>query len=521
MPQSFGGFAATMAGLPITMAGEIDEAVPLVGAALREGKGPVVGAVGVHVKSGDRLVDMLTRGEAARFDAKVDQATRITLLSDKVAPESAKVALGVLGNYLLVGQKPADLLAVGPYVARTLSVAPVPKEEIALEIAEPALGGPILDAVKELRGHAETGAAALVPVGGLLDGLVSLLGDAKHARLTLALDGAAVHGRATVAPKPGNGPGSKLVADLAVGDAKPLLELPDTTTLGILWRESAAARTESAGKQGEALLKLLGKEAGAEDKSAISAALGAEAEARGDWLTVGVAFNGTGPTAAVRAPVSDAEKMKKALKQLVDLTAMASFKKALADLGLRLTSEKTVVENLAGEVMRVRFARVDPAAKDDKGKGEKPKGDAKGKDDKAKKAPEPPAAEVPSAVDLLYTVNADGLYASAGFDPKESLRTLTRAAAGSSLGKLAPMASALAQVGSDATFVLVADALRIDAMTTGRGAPANPAPVVVAAGRTASPAELWGRFDIPVSVVQLMVTEMVRRRSAAPAAPAQ
>ena len=521
MPQSFGGLAATLVGLPITMAAEIDDAVPLVGAAVREGKGPIQGVVGLHVKAGDRFVDQLTRGEGARYNATVDAGSHVTLLTDKVAPEASRVALGVLGNYLLVGQKPADLFGVGPYVARTLSVAPQPKEEIAVELPEAALTGPIVDSARELRAAGDGPMATLVPLTGLIDHAIELLSDATHARLTFTLDPGTVHARVVVTPRPGTGPGARLVGELAVGDTRPLLDLPDTTSLGLFWRESAAARSENAPKQAEALARLLGKDVTAEDREAITVALRGEAEARGDWQTVGIAFNGTGPTAVVRAPVADTDKMKKALKQLVDLGGTASFKKMLGELGLKLSADKAVVENLAGEVMRVRLARTDGEdAKAPKGKPEKAKGDARAKGDKTRTAAEPaPGQETPKAIDLLYLVDKDGLFAAAGYDPRDSLRALVKAPSGGNLGGSAAMTSALASVGSEAAFVLIADALRINAMTSGTAPPQASAPLVLAAGRTAAPAELWGRLDLPMPVLQMLITDYTRRRSAPPAPP--
>lgn len=520
LPQSFGGLVTTLTGMPITLAAEIDESVPVLGAASRQGKNPALITVGVHVKSGERFLNQLTRGEAARFAAVVDPQSRVTILTDKTSPESARFALGLVGNYLLIGPKAADLHALGPYVARTLPTSVVPKEEVAVEMSEAALAGPILEAVRELAARSEGAAAALIPLGSMLEGLTALLGDAKHARLTMSFDERVAHARATITPKAGGGAGGKLIAELSVGDAKPLVDLPDSTTLGVLWRESGAARGESAPKQAEALAKLLGQEVSAEDRAAISAALKAEADARGDWQAVGIAFNGTGPTAVVRAPVNDPERMKKALKQLVDLAALPTFKKALAGLGLSLTVEKSVVENLAGDVTRVRLARVDvDKGKGDKGKDEKSKGDKAKGDAKAKKAPEPPPPEVPKAIDLLYLVNGEGLFASAGFDPKDALRALAKAPAGASLGGDAKLRALLGGIG-DASFVLVADVLRINAATTGVNAPPTAAPVLIAAGRGAQPAELWGRADVPYVVVQQIVAEYTRRR-ATPPAPVQ
>jgi hypothetical protein len=517
LPQSFGSLVTTLVGMPITMSAEIDEAVPVVGAAARLGKGPIAFAVGVHVKAGDRFVDQLTRGEAARFDATVDQASRVTLLTDKIAPESMKVSLGVLKNYLLIGRTPADLYALGPYVVRTLAAAPPPKEPIAIELPEQALAGPVREALADMRGRAEGSSAAIVPLGGMLDDASAVLGDAKHARFVIDFDRASLHARFAVTPKPGSA-GEKLVAATAIGDVKPLLELPDSTTIAVLWRESSAARAENTPKQAEALARLLGKGGTDEDRAAIAAALRAGVDARGDWQALGVAFNGSGPSAVVRAPVRSADDMKKALKQLVDAAGTPSLKKALAGFGFKLSADKAVVENVAGEVGRVRLSRGDDEAKSDKKDAKPEKKDAKADkgDAKAKSAEKgekgAPAAETPKAIDLLYLVDDKSLYVAAGYDPKDSLRALLKAPTGPNLGGVAPMASALSAIGNDASFVLVADALRINAMTTGANAPAVPTPLVIAAGRTAP--DLWARADLPFAVVQQLAQEYMRRQSA-------
>jgi hypothetical protein len=525
LPQSFGALATTLIGLPVTIAAEIDEGVPVVGAAVRDGTGAPEVVVGLHVKAGDRFVDQVTRGEGARFNATVDATSHITRLTDKVAPERAKFALGVLGNYLLVAAKPADLDAVGPYVVRTLGAAraprdaAAPKEDVVIDLPEKALAGPIADQIKQMRGTVDGAPVTLIPLGAMLDSAATLAGDAKGARVTLTFDDAAVHGRAAVTAKPG-GAGSKLVADLAVGDVKPLLDLPDTTTLGLLWRESAKARLDNAPKQADALARLLGAGVTDEDKAAITSALRAESAARGDWQAIGVAFAGTGPTAMVRAPVEDPEAMRKALKQLVDLSNLAGFKKLVGAMGVTVTTDKVVVENLAADVTRVRLAHGDPK----RGKDDKPAKsaqDAKPAKPGGKSDANPAGAA--NAVDLLYFVDANGLFAAAGYDPRDSLRALTKAPGGASLAGSAPVAAALKDVGAEVVFALVADVLRMDAMTSGRMPPAASTPVVLAAGRASAGAatELWARFDLPTSVVQQLVQQFMsqQQRPALPGLP--
>jgi hypothetical protein len=55
MPQGFGALTATLLKLPITAAGEIDEAVPVLGAVIKQESAAAFGAIGIHVRAGDRL----------------------------------------------------------------------------------------------------------------------------------------------------------------------------------------------------------------------------------------------------------------------------------------------------------------------------------------------------------------------------------------------------------------------------------------------------------------------------------
>ena len=65
---------------------------------------------------------------------------------------------------------------------------------------------------------------------------------------------------------------------------------------------------------------------------------------------------------------------------------------------------------------------------------EKGKADPKARLGKVKKDPEPaPQQETPKAIDLLYFVDKDGLFAAAGYDPRDSLRTLVKAPGGGAL----------------------------------------------------------------------------------------
>src|SRR6185437_12987834 len=110
-----------------------------------------------------------------------------------------------------------------------------PKEDVALEIPEKALAGPILDEVRALRGKTEGAAAALLPLAEMLDTASTVFADSAHARAALSFDASVVRARVTVTRKARGAPARKLVADLAVCDAKPLLDLRESTALGLRW----------------------------------------------------------------------------------------------------------------------------------------------------------------------------------------------------------------------------------------------------------------------------------------------
>ena len=510
-PQSFGALAATLLKLPVAVAAEIDGAVPVIGASLKKAPAPAQAAIGIHVKAGGRFVDQLTKGPDARFLGKLDETSRITVLTTKSDTPGAvpQVAMGVLGNYLLIALNAADLAAVGPYVVRTLAPRPAPKEDVAVEMPEAALSGPVL---AEARRSWETtragldriGAPVLLPVAGTVEMLLDVLADSKQARLTLDLAETAVHARMTMTPKPGGGAATKAIEEMAVGDLAPILDLPASALLGMLWREPAAVRAAGIPRQADAIAAKLGPDAKPEDKEAILAALRAEDEARGDWVALGMSLEAIGPNAMVRAPLGDADKMTKALKQLVALGKLASVKAQLKEAGLDVTSGKTVIENLPGDVQRVRFERVQ--AKDAKSGVKDPKG---AKDEKSKGA-SPADGGIPTSIDLLYLVSKDALFGAAGYDPKEALRALVKAPGDGSFGSNAAIRAAVAPLGADASFAVVVDPLRILAIRAGKSAPIEAAPVVIALGKTPQPSTMWGRIDVAAIVVQ----ELIKHRGA-------
>lgn len=505
LPQSSGALAATLLGLPITIAPEIDGAVPIVGAVVdAPGEPRPRAAIGIHVKAGDRFVQQLTAGQSARYSSRVDPATQVTLLDSKGG--KAALAMGVLGNYLLLAEKEADLIEVGPFVARTVSTRTAPKDELALDVPGDALGGPLRAKLEKMWAALKPAADAsgptsligpLISVSSVVDTLLPLLGDLQRGRVSLNLEPGFVRARVSLDAKPGLGPAMKTIAGMAGGDLRPALELPAGTMVAMVLRETAASRKASAPARAEALAKVLGKSASAADREAIAKAVQGLADGRGDWVSAGFRLGGTGPAAYVRGAVADADLLGHSMKDFVAIARTPGAKELLAELELGISAKKTTVEKV-GDVERIRFERA-PA----KGAAAKLPSPVGGK-------VVPPPAD---AVDLFYTIGKEVFVAAAGLDAKAALVSVTSTPEGKLEGTPS-IRAAMEALGGDVTFGLVVEPLLALAAFAGKPGAADSAPVALALGRTPpsgeDPGRIWLRFDVADADVQ----ELVRRRGA-------
>jgi hypothetical protein len=523
LPASFGGLVTSLLGMPIAIVSEIDESLPAFGAITSLPADPRVrSALGVHVKSGPRLVDQLTRGEAARFTATVDPATSITLLESKGTVKGPAV-FGVLGNYLLIGREAADLTQVGPYVVRTMPTQAVPKEDLAIEIPESALSGSLGKMFGERKAALVSMGAAFspaVPVDRILTRLAEITPDLKRARVTVVLEEGWAHLRLEAAPKARGGPALEAIANMRVGDTSPLRELPEDTLIGLMDREDSAARVSSAPTYAAALAQVMGVEpVPEEDRAAMEAALRAVAEARGDWFSAGVSFGATGPTGYARGAARDKAKLERALSDLVALAKLASAKQALKDAGFKVTPKKTAVEGIEGEVQRIRIERIDAA-------GKKPAGKPSADVPNQKRGKEPPlqgaaaaaaaaAADVPLSIDLYYLVREGSFFAAAGYDAKAGLTSVVGAPGQGSFGNNPLVKSALDAIGSEMSFALVVEPLRLVASRAGKPGSGRSAPLVLGMGKGVGEGAMSGptlvfRLDVAAEAVR----EVIKHRNA-------
>lgn len=482
MPASVSALVATLLGLPIMLAAEIDGGIPIVGALVDGGEGQELrGTIGLHVRDGDRFIAQLTRPAEARFAARVDPASHMTYLETKADSPKGSPALAVLGNYLLAARTAGELVQLGPYVARTLPTKPMPKEELAIEANGAALAGPVSKSARAM-----TADAIHLPLGGIVQSALDILADAKLARLTAGFDAQGLHARIAVTPNPG-GPSSKLIADLAVGDPKRMFDLPAESLGAFLFFQSPAARAASAASQAEALARLLDKHVPAAENAAIASALAQLGEARGDWLIGGVSFSPAGPAGFARGAVSDADKLAKGAKALTGLATSGPVKALLEDMDLRVSTGKAKVDGVSGALERVHLARL-------------------GKEKR-------PGSTTPSAIDLLYSIGKDGLLVATGFDAKSALSAIARSPSKDNLGRLPDMKAAIDGFGPEITFAVLFDPLRLGAAQAGKPSETG-GPVAVAAGRRVAAGgdsgELWGRVDVATEALR----ELLRRRSA-------
>jgi hypothetical protein len=187
--------------------------------------------------------------------------------------------------------------------------------------------------------------------------------------------------------------------------------------------------------------------------------------ARGDWLSAGFAFDGTGPSAFVRAAVRDGGALEGALADFVALADRASPRDPIKGQPVSVTVGKTVLENIPGDVYRLRLAR-----------------GAEG----SKKAATPPAAptDTPSAVDVLFRRHEGVFVAATGYASRDVLRALLAAPSGENVRAVEDLAGPLQRLGADLSFAAFFDPARIQVSRAGRPGSATPAPVVVGLGRT-------------------------------------
>lgn len=522
LPTSTGALAATLFGLPLTVGGEIDGNIPVVGAVLegRDGGKPRM-AMGLHLRAAENFINVVSKGELARHSARVDEKTKITIIEPK-GGGSGSAALGVLGNYLLAAPTMDDLLEVGPYVVRNLTTAKMPKNEITLDLPHAAIEGSVAKTIRSKwenikpKPRADSAAISLPsPLQTLVDGVLGVLVEVDRGKITFDFDEQAVHMRFSGAPKSPLPAGSRIAA-MRVGDPKKLLDLPGATDVAVFVRDSDDTRTADAQNYAKSLASAMGKDVTDEDRAAIDKALVALAKSRGDTFAAGLTLLPTGPAAFVRSSVAKQDDFQKAIDDVLGLAERKVVKSWLGELALEVETSKTVLEDIKGDFRRVHVTRVESKVSGDKPKdktnAKTPEAGKTKKDDPATpKAGE--ASTTPKAIDVLYLLGADDLVLGAGYDARAAMRLAIEATPKDNLSARGDLVTAVSALGGSASFVTVADIMRLLARQAGNANPSASAPMVFAVGKGgegASADEPWMKLDAP----NVLIQEVIKRRAA-------
>jgi hypothetical protein len=481
-----GGFPllVTMAlGLPARAAEQVDGDVPLVGAVAAPG-GAAVAVVGLHVRDAGRFVAAMAEGPEARHVARPDAAGPLTLLEAK-AGSPAGPALGVLGNYALVGPDAEALRRLGPYVARTLGAGAPPGGEgdAALVLKRRGLGGPVRERLRagwaawrgeleasERRERARHGgagqafaepAALLAKADGAVGEALELLGDFDDVRATVTVDERGVRARAALVPAGGDGPAARAIAAMAPGPASPLLDLPGDVAVALLWRDAAESRRRGAAERARALAEVLGGRLSEADGRRVDEALGLWAEGRGDWFAAGASAGGGRPALYATGAVADAGALERGVRRLLALPRLPAFAAPFeARAGALRVGEPVALEGGGGAAAVVRFER----------RAEGPPGPRPGSG---------LAAGASERLEVAWAVGPDRASFAVAADAGRALGSMVGAPKAERLGAEGDVRRAVEALGDEASFALLALPLRALG-----GSDRSAAPLLVAAGRS-------------------------------------
>lgn len=483
LPANYPILVTTLTGLPPTAASLIDADLPAVGALIELGEGDPGVVLAVHLRSGRELIAAVTKGADARFDTKRNDQTQINMLTPKNPGNAQPLGLGVLGNYLIVGNVPAAVEQAGPYVVRTLTKQAAPKEPIVAIASEKALSGPVAKRIKaawkkrreqlqamDLQARKARGgrapdfgdpAAALLGIESAVDDLVAIVEGSKEAKLVVTPADRHLEAELEVTPKP-TGEARQLVADMPTGGLELLKSLPRGTSLALLTQSSPEGRLESAKATEDTFAKLLDSRLAEADRKRLQDVLGALAKGRGNELVFGLGrASGSDEIALlVRADVADKALIDKGLKDGRGLLGVKAFSDPLEEF---LGQIKTTTG-------KGKAADVTPAP------------DRIGFELKPKASKLPPGAKVePKRFELLWQAQEGKLFMAVAKDAGPALSELVHADDAKSLAAHAELAQQIRRAKLEVAYAVMFQPGRL--VRTDSTAPGADSPVLLTLGR--------------------------------------
>jgi hypothetical protein len=472
VPSSPAVFLGGALGLPLGVLEQLDFNIPIVGAIIEDG-GALVPLGAIHVKDGQRVVQIMTSG-SPRFAKEQKPAGETThLIPIPADPEGLSFA--VSGNYLVLGRGKDLLERCAPFVTRTLAARPVPAEDVTVSASESALSGPIATRLARLwqswKKEREADDAAMRakhggsapdfgdPAEALADmdaraaRFFAILGDFEEARLSITVNpsepDAAERYRAVAWLKArATGAAADELATMTVAGLDPLLALPASVGVAFLTRDSREVRERAAVSQVDAMAKVFGGRLAVSDRTKIDTALRTFARARGDWLTGGLVV-GAARGAVIRGSVGEAAAIDQSAFALLELLSVRAISEPIGNwIGdLKVSGVENARAAGEGEVRALRVARRPPKVK-------LPRDKMVDKSDKLGES---------DTFDLVWTVGKEVFAGAAGRDARAMLASLEKPEEGATLARSVYLKSAAARLGPTVAFALLIDSARLGA----------------------------------------------------------
>lgn len=488
LPPDVGSLVSAAVGLDAKLAPLVDgKAASYFVAADASGAG-LAWAAAVPLKDVQAARTLLLGGDASGYSARTEGGMQVLSRSGRPLEAAAAIAPfpALAGRaWLVIASNEADLARLGPYAWRTMPTLPAPESSAAIvaQVPASALAGPLAsrmrarwtearrwleDADREQRerhgGRAPDFGdprAIIASLDALVQRRMALVAQGRGARLEADVGEDDVHVDVRLTPGAAEA-GADLVAAMRTGDERPMGALPADTLFAMLSRSDASMRSGDAADAKAAIVGALGDKAKGDDRSAIEHTLDDWTAARGDWMTAAVAW-GTERGLWLRTPSSDAGP--RAVREWIDLArrpVLADPLRALFQVG-----PPTVTTASVPGVTDASLATFAP-----------PKG--------------PPLG-------VAFGMQDGELLVAAGEHAPKLLGTAAAPAA--RLSDDPRIGAALAALGSDASFTVVTEPLRLDATLGAKNETA--AALVFAWGRRGGDA--WARVDAAGELLRELV----------------
>lgn len=144
LPHRVDSLVASGFGLPPYLGALVDAEEPVVGAVGRDARG-AYWVLGAHITSPRELLAELTGGASPRFWIEERPEQGVTLILPKPGLTPMGSSVGLCGKILLAAEHDEHLLALGPYVARTLARRKGPTSLVRVEVEAGALDAMAVD----------------------------------------------------------------------------------------------------------------------------------------------------------------------------------------------------------------------------------------------------------------------------------------------------------------------------------------------------------------------------------------